>query len=164
MDCQRQSPRHICSGRLFAEFLRDWEKHASNFFVPQTVRFVNNGLSKHTLVCVLPLQHSCDHHTQTSGLGHTGTLMPCFGTSGPGNPPGRKARGWPQRHPRDSGHSACRRAPPRPTPQPMAMVTAQGPSRPAWGSGSQGGTSASSPSHLCLLDPASGTLGDLTDQ
>lgn len=105
--------------------------------MPQTVRFVNNGLSKHTLVCMLPLQRSCNNHTQTSGLGHTGTLMPCFGTSGPGNPPGRKARGWPQTHPRDSGHSACRRAPPRPSPQPMAMVTAQGPSRPAWGSGSQ---------------------------
>lgn len=26
MDCQRQSPRHISAGRLFAEFPRDWKK------------------------------------------------------------------------------------------------------------------------------------------
>lgn len=35
---------------------------------------------------------------------------------------------------------------------------------PSLGQRVPGGTSASSPSHLCLCDPASGTLGDLTDQ
>lgn len=88
-----------------------------NFFVPQTVRFVNNGLSKPHTLCVCYPPSSCNNHIQTSSLGHTGTLMPCLDIR-----PWESSQEESQRVaykdiPGGSGHSACRRAPPWPAPE-----------------------------------------------
>lgn len=95
---------------------------------------------------MLPLR-SCNNHIQTSSL-VTGTLI-CFGASGPGSSQEESQRVatktsqgfWAQRLQKSTSLGQRRSQRPRHSPRL---------GHPAWGSGSQGGTSASSPSHLCL--------------